>query len=307
MSNRSVGIRWTIGNVADDGFEALRLAAWGAWKVFGPGAEFTVCVNTIGVDEARRRTGPLPRGVRWMPASGRLPEWLLPHVDAAGMAEGKAWKFDPFQVFRDRWEISMDNDVILWELPESIRAWLADGDTQRCLIAADVAHAHGAFGDATGQEPRNAGIRGIPPGFDLEEPMAAILAEHPVMMRSELDEQGLQMAAVSRVKPAAVVTTDEVTICSPFHPHQPYLGRAGAHFVGLNEHDLPWSYYDRPAMGVLREHWQGMRGELYRRVGIAPVSAARGMPIKPDSSVGIPPALHADLSPERVNPPLGKR
>lgn len=33
MKNRSVGIRWTIGNVAGDGFEALRLAAWGAWKV----------------------------------------------------------------------------------------------------------------------------------------------------------------------------------------------------------------------------------------------------------------------------------
>jgi hypothetical protein len=278
MRNRSVGIRWTIGSVADDGFEALRLAAWGAWKVFGPGAEYTVCVNTISVDEARRRTGPVPHKVRWIAATGRLPAWVLPHVDAAGMAEGKAWKFDPFSVYPDRWEISMDNDVILWELPAAIRAWLGEGDTERCLIAADVAHAHGAFSRYAGSEPRNAGIRGIPPGFDLAARMSAILAENPVVMSSELDEQGLQVAAVNRVKPAAVVSTDDVTICSPFHPHQPYLGAAGAHFVGLNEHDLPWSYYDRPASECVREHWQRLRGELYQRVGIAPVPSVDSVP-----------------------------
>jgi hypothetical protein len=278
MRNRSLGIRWTIGNVAADGFEALRLAAWGAWKVFGPGAEYTVCVNGMGVEEARRRTGPVPWKVRWLAAGGRLPEWLAPHVDGAGMVEGKAWKFDPFQVYRDRWEISFDNDVILWELPHAIRAWLGEGHPERCLIAADVAPALGAFSRWAGSEPRNAGIRGIPPGFDLAAQMSAILNENPVVMRSELDEQGLQVAAVNRRTPAAVVPVEQVTICSPFHPHLPYLGSAGAHFVGLNEHSLPWRYYDRPAIDCVREHWQRLRGELYERVGIAPVAAADSVP-----------------------------
>lgn len=273
MRNRSLGIRWTIGNVADDGFEALRLALWGAWRVFGPGAEYTVCVNSIGVGEAHRRTGPGPWKVRWVAAGGQMPEWLLPHVDGA-MVEGKAWKFDPFQLYRDRWEIAFDNDVILWELPDSIRAWLRDGHPERCLIAADVAPALGAFSRWAGSEPRNAGIRGIPPGFDLAAQMREILRENPVVMSSELDEQGLQVAAVNRRRPAAVVPVEQVAICSPFPPHLPHLGSAGAHFVGLNEHALPWSYYDRPAIDCVREHWRRMRAELYERVGIAPVPAA---------------------------------
>jgi hypothetical protein len=53
-----------------------------------------------------------------------------------------------------------------------------------------------------------------------------------------------------------VVTLDEVTICSPFHPHLPHLGRCGAHFVGINVRRIPWSYYGPPATEVRLKHWQ---------------------------------------------------
>jgi hypothetical protein len=270
MNERPVGIRFTIGDVSDEGFEALRLALWGAWSAFGPGAEYTVCVNSLPVDEARRRAGEVPHRVRWMAATGCLPDWLAPHVDPTNLIEGKAWKFDPLRVYPDRWEIALDNDCILWEIPPSIRAWLAEGDRGRCLIAADVRAMHGAFSRFAGDEPRNAGIRGTPPGFDLAAEMSAILAENPVLMSSELDEQGLQVAAVSRRKPPVVVGVEEVAICSPFPPHLPHAGRSGAHFVGLNERHLPWDYYGRPAVEVIREHWERMRPELYERVGIEP-------------------------------------
>ncbi|HEV2148083.1 MAG TPA: hypothetical protein VGR37_11825 [Longimicrobiaceae bacterium] len=271
---RKVGIRWTIGDVTPEGFEALRLAVWGGWKVFGPEAAYTVCVNSVPLEEARERTGRLPDGVRWLKASGRLPEWVLPHCDLDNMVEGKAWKFDPLQVYPDRWEISFDNDCILWEMPESIRAWLEAGDRERCLIAADVTPAHGQFARYAGDEPRNSGIRGIPPGFDFEGEMRALLRENPVVMSSELDEQGLQVAAASRRKPPVVVRVEEVAITSPFPPHLPGPGRYGAHFVGLNERSLPWDYYGRPATECLREHWQRHRDALYERVGI-PSAAGR--------------------------------
>lgn len=32
------GLRWTIGDVCDYGFETLRLSVWGAWKLFWPEA-----------------------------------------------------------------------------------------------------------------------------------------------------------------------------------------------------------------------------------------------------------------------------
>ncbi|HEX5385207.1 MAG TPA: hypothetical protein VFW66_00755 [Gemmatimonadales bacterium] len=76
---RRVGIRWTIGDVAHEGFEALRLAVWGAWRVFGPGAAYAVCVNSLEPEDAREQTGPLPHGVEWRASSGQLPDWVRPH------------------------------------------------------------------------------------------------------------------------------------------------------------------------------------------------------------------------------------
>jgi hypothetical protein len=273
---REIGIRWTIGDVAAPGFEALRLAAWGAFRVFGKEASYTICVNSLTLAEARDRTGDLPEAVEWQEASGRLPDWVLPHVDLETMVEGKAWKFDPLQVYPDRWEISFDNDCILWEMPDSIRAWLDNGSLDQCLIAADVTPANGLFARWAGSEPRNSGIRGIPPGFAFERQMRALLRESGEMMTSELDEQGLQVAAASRVRPPVVVPVEEVAITSPFPPHLPELGRSGAHFVGLNEKRLPWDYYGRPATECVIEHWERHRGELYRRVRIEPPAMASG-------------------------------
>lgn len=267
-TERRVGVRWTLGSVAPEGFEALRLAVWGGWKAFGPDAAYTICVNSLPLAEARERVGDLPEGVKWREATGELPAFLRSAVDE-GMAEGKAWKFDPLRAYPDRWEISLDNDCILWEVPDPIRDWLEEGDPERCLIAADVAACHGAFARWTGEEPRNAGIRGIPPGFDLEGVLRELLREIPVVMTSELDEQGLQVAAVSVRRPPVVVSVQEVSICSPFPPHLPHLGRYGAHFVGLNDRWLPWSYYDRPATECVREHWRKHREALYERVGVA--------------------------------------
>jgi hypothetical protein len=241
--------------------------------VFGPGAGYTIVVNSMEVDDARERVGEVPNAVRWMAASGRMPGWLAPHVDE-GLAEGKAWKFDPLQIYPHRWEIAFDNDCILWQMPPSIRRWLDEGDRERCLIAADVVAMHGRFGRLDDDEPRNGGIRGIPPGFDLEGTLSAILAGHPGVMTSELDEQGLTVAATSRRKRPVVVSVEEVAITSPFHPHLPEPGTCGAHFVGLNDRWLPWSYYDRPATECVREHWARHRDTLYARVGI-PVPAGR--------------------------------
>jgi hypothetical protein len=269
-----IGVRWTVGDVSREGFQALQLAVWGARRVFGAEAEYCICVNSLPLEEAKARTGPLPAGVGWREASGTLPDFIRAAVDE-GMAEGTAWKFDPMQVFPDRWSISFDNDCILWSMPESVRRWLEAGDRERCLIAADVATYHGIFTELAGMEPRNSGIRGIPPGFDLEGVFRRILRESPAKMRSETDEQGLQVAAASYRSAPVVVSVEEVSICSPFPPHLPDPGRNGAHFVGLNARALPWKYYDRPASELVREHWRRHRPGIAARVG-APVGSGAG-------------------------------
>jgi hypothetical protein len=91
-----------------------------------------------------------------------------------------------------------------------------------------------------------------------------------VTLRSELDEQGLQVAALSRDCRPHAVSIEEVTICSPFAPHLPHLGRCGAHFVGLNVKESRWQLEDgRPAVEAIRAHWSRHREAVYDHVGLA--------------------------------------
>jgi hypothetical protein len=272
--SRRVGIRWTIGDVSPAGFEALRLSVWGAWKLFGPHAAYAVCVNSVPLEEARRRAGELPPRVIWWRSTGRqLPEFIAARM-APGMAEGAGWKLSPLRLFPDRWELSLDNDCILWEMPAAVRAWLEAGDRHATLMAEDVRTCFGRFAAQCGSEPRNAGIRGMPPGFDFAAALRAVLEEEPGPIESELDEQGLQTAALARAGTMHVVTLDDVSICSPFPPHLPLPGRCGAHFVGLNARRLPWSHEGLPATHHIRAHWLRLRGLVYERVGIRRAEAA---------------------------------
>jgi hypothetical protein len=266
-AERPIGVRWTLGDVGERGFEALRLSIWGARRVFGPEAAYAVCVNTISLARAQAKTGEVPSGVIWHEATRDFPVFLRRHF-GPGMAEGVGWKLAPMRFFPDYYELSLDNDCILWELPQALRRWLAGDDPASCVMTEDVVACFGQFEELCGTEPRNAGLRGLPPGFDLERALRQVLEARPVRMTSEVDEQGLQTAALARSGPLRVVSLDDLSICSPFYPHLPHLGRCGAHFVGLNARHIPWSYFDRPADDCMTEHWQRHRPTLYEKVGL---------------------------------------
>jgi hypothetical protein len=263
-----LGVRWTIGDVTPLGFEALRLSLWGAYRIFGPDAEYAVYVNTIGCDRAKDLVGDYPADVAWHDVAKGVPPFLAARLDPA-MAEGVAWKFAPLQAFPDRYELSLDNDCILWERPAAIDNWLTLGG---CLLAEDVKACFGRFASVCGDEPRNTGIRGLPPKFDLAACLGAALDRDPGPLVSELDEQGLQVAALSHHSPWVVGTSD-VCICSPFPPHVEDLGRCGAHFVGINRKRVGWSVNGRPAEELLIDNWWRHRRELHSRVGIEPRAA----------------------------------
>ena len=267
MSAR-IGVRWTVGDVSLRGWEALRLSVWCAWRMFGPETGYVICVNSVPLAEAQERTGELPAGIAWRTVErAEAPAWLAQRLDRE-MAEGVGWKLLPAQVFPERWELALDNDCIVWAMPAAVRAFLERTDAT--LMAEDVDRCLGQF-DAVAPAGRiNSGIRGLPPGFRLEAELQSVLqAIGPdVLLRSELDEQGLQATALGRARTMLRVLTDEVTICSPFWPRQPELGTCGAHFVGLNSKTIPWNYFDRPGIEVRREHWDRHRAGLYRKAGL---------------------------------------
>ncbi len=93
---------------------------------------------------------------------------------------------------------------------------------------------------------------------------------------SELDEQGLQVAAVSAFCPPAVVSVEDVTICSPFPPHSTELGCCGAHFCGLNTRRYTWQLEGRYAEEWIQDQWSRLLPTVCERVGAELSTAARG-------------------------------
>jgi hypothetical protein len=267
-------IRWTIGNVRERGFEMLRLSIACAFRVFGPLACYLVGVNTVSVSEAQQRTGALPIHPEWRQVTpADVPPDLRSQVDGSLM-QGMAWKLAPLRTYPERYELALDNDCILWDLPDGMRRWLQSPDAY--LFAEDVDRCLGSFDSLCPPGAFNAGIRGLPPGQDLRESLAHVLAQRAAMLSSnhqpivaEIEEQGLQAAAMLRLKPLFLVKTSEVSLCSPFWPRSPELGPCGAHFVGMNAPHIPFNYYDRPADDWLAEHWRRHRPALYARAGLS--------------------------------------
>jgi hypothetical protein len=258
-------VRWTIGDVSDNGFKALRLSILGAQRIFGDRAHYAVCVNTRTVSDVCALVGRVRQRVSWIDATHRIPSWLRPHLDKR-LAEGVAWKFAPLQLFRDAYELAIDNDCILWSMPDAVRAWLGDSEPS-VLLAEDVRPSFGQFAALCGSAPRNSGIRGLPPGFDLERALRSVLELQPTLLGSELDEQGLQVAALQRSLKSHVVSVSDVAIASPFPPHLPHLGRCGAHFCGLNGKHYDWTLDDLPAECHLDAFFRRHLEVLHSRVG----------------------------------------
>jgi hypothetical protein len=245
-------IRWTIGDVSSRGFDALALSIAGARMVFGPLQRYVVCVNTIDPESVQARVGPVANHVEWHDSTGEIPPWLSPYLDD-NMAEGVAWKFAPAPLLGEGRLLSLDNDVILWRLPSAIRWWLDDSDS--LLIAEDVRACHGQFARFCPEEPRNSGIVGFPPHFDVESRLRSLLDQAGVCLSSETDEQGLQVAVVTSEK-HHVVSVSEVAICGYYRPHLLELGSCGAHFVGVNGKDRLFA----------QQFWDEKRAEIEQRL-----------------------------------------
>lgn len=290
-----LAIRWTVGDVRERGFEMLRLSLVCAFHLFGPETKYIVCVNTLQIEEAQRRTGELPihvsANVEWRRVTRddlapQLVQWL--GDGEHGYIEGMGWKLAPLRTYPERYELAIDNDCILWGLPAGMRHWLTE--LRSFLFAEDADRCFGAFDpqcDAAlashGVRGMNAGIRGLPPGVDLGEALTLALTQadsdarrltgKPLDLSGEIEEQGLQAAAMAKLPellggPLHLVRLSEVNLCSPFWPKTPDFGTCGAHFIGMNARHIPWDYYDRPADEWLAEHWQRSRPELYARAGL---------------------------------------
>jgi hypothetical protein len=76
------------------------------------------------------------------------------------------------------------------------------------------------------------------------------------------------VAAVSTLCEPAVVSINDVSICSPFPPHRRDLGRCGAHFCGLNTRHYPWQLEGRYAEEWIEDQWRQHLPTVRARLGV---------------------------------------
>jgi hypothetical protein len=103
----------------------------------------------------------------------------------------------------------------------------------------------------------SAGIRGSPPDLDFEAALEDVLLRAPyARLNGEADEQGLQIAAVSRRRRPAAVPLNEVSLCSPLPFHRNDLGSCGAHFAGINmRRPRPQHGCTRATLDLIAANW----------------------------------------------------
>jgi hypothetical protein len=194
------------------------------------------------------------------------------HLNRLVVREGMGWKLVPVRIFPDAYELALDNDCILWDQPQGLLQWLEAEHSY--LFAEDVERGFGSFDPICPPGALNAGIRGLPPHGKMTSALKEAIDEPgrvsgtQIRLVSEIGEQGLQAAAITRLQPLHLVKTSEVSICSPLWPRSPELGTCGAHFVGMNARHIDFDYYGRPADEWLEEHWQRHRPTLYAKAGL---------------------------------------
>ena len=117
--------------MSERGFAALGLSILGARRVFGS-STYTVCLNSMPLDSARTRLGKTADLVGWHLSEGLIPAFLRDRMGDS-LAEGVAWKFAPMRLDPSRYEISLDNDCVLWAMPAAIGQWLREEPRDRAL------------------------------------------------------------------------------------------------------------------------------------------------------------------------------
>ena len=130
-----------------------------------PDADFAICYNNVSQEGLNRlSTIATENGTRLVDVSDLLPKSLRnTHV------KNSWWKYAPGRLAPERYEIVMDNDLVLWKVPPTLEE--AIGRNMLVALTDGVGQFYGEFSREAGQLQAtlrlNAGLLGMPPGFEV--------------------------------------------------------------------------------------------------------------------------------------------
>lgn len=185
--------RWTIGNTSKEGLECLRISIKTLTKIYKDRFDYYVCYNNCNVQNLREYVGHHPvKIIKQDWSTCPLP------IDEQKNIGTSLWKFCPSRININVHEIICDNDIVFIESINEIEEFLTKNVG---LITEDPIKHQGKFGHLFDEDEKfNAGLVGLPPGYNLKDDLYKIWAEngsHETILQA--DEQGLISAALKKI------------------------------------------------------------------------------------------------------------
>jgi len=214
-------VRWTVGDVSEQGFACLRLSVNKIIEMYGHD-EFRYFVCHNGISKKRLNSLPKVNLVDQEKFADSLP---IP-------PSGVSWKLYPPRLDMEAREVFIDNDLVLYAKINFERISLG------CFISEAMYRLYGSFNPRINSPINmNSGFFGVPPGFDFHSELSGTIIKFGIDWQSCYFEEQGAVAYVLHKNPHWIVRMNEITVFNPDQepdPERLKLAKYGAHFTGLN-------------------------------------------------------------------------
>lgn len=212
-------IRWTIGDSSNIGFLSLRLSVSCMKKIFGDTVDYAICYNNL----EKKQIDSLPN------VDILVNQHEFENIYSNGLPVGPAWKLYPPRLRMESPEISMDNDLILYNKTQSIDDFVSQGFFM--ITEAYNWSYHGVLKNFIPSNVKiNSGFVCLPADYDYQEEISKTIDQFELKWEHHFSEQTL-VAYIFLKKNYNLISLKEINVCANILDY----GEAGLHLVGLNK------------------------------------------------------------------------
>lgn len=256
-------IRWTLGEtnareLSSQALDMLNLSIkFGClrFKELFREVEFTICHNNLSESNLRNLKEITKRNqITLIDVSDELPERLRNKN-----VKNSWWKYAPPRLDKKAYEVIMDNDLILWNIPQTLSRAIRQGS-----LVALTDPAGKFYGDyrmevenVDSELSLNAGLIGLPPEFVIN-PLEACKIPLKDFFHSEQGFTALKYAEYNG--PKYLIGLDEVhqTNVNPINSQELLSKYDGGHFCGCSYGHF--DYWDRLYSSDLKNYYKKCMG-----------------------------------------------
>lgn len=218
-------VRWTIGNVSNQGFKCLKHSIDNFIRLYGDKFDYYVCYNNIK-KEKLNFLNELP--INFLNQHEYVDEIKLKP------SEHPCWKLFPPRIKNNIHEIFIDNDLVLYKKLPIINKFLKSKDL--LIITEANNRAYGSFDKFIFLKSKlNTGLFGLYPNFNFKNKINKFINKFELeKWEDHCDEQGL-VACIFQKENFALIPKKKLLAGRAKLPLKRKL--CGIHYIGINRNE----------------------------------------------------------------------